>query len=1320
MKKRFLALVLSVAMVLSFLPFSAFASPETSPYASGLNDTAYYLMKIPEGEQLGKSNVSNNFTVGNQFVGPIREEDGERFVVYNEETSYHSSRNEDAFTYNGWTPGINAPLFTYEEAVNGLPASIPMPTTGEGEEQVEDASTLWIALRIKINDNGAAFEKTTSALRLYFANGGSNAMVNGSDKPAKWLDLNDGSMTWFYVNSGDNKGSSNDLQFTGDMNGYLMIPFSSTSMTAADLRASFSGFAFRFVTGTTSTAATGCKESSWEDKEFLVGDAFLVSDPEAFQTARTKGIKKYAPNGGEDTAYHAVRIGGYRTRYSGIGIDSKTYNTAYFDKDYADPDLAGGKTSGAVVHITTLPNGDRAVEIKVNRETVAVKDPETGEAVTDPETGEPVTEEVGMAYNSGSQYIGIPSYDTYDFNKDGDGTSADRLLVYSDKAGIPDEIDFSKVKYLAVRVAAVGGEGKTYLFNAGIGYLNTSNTAYSTTVYPRTKVDKDTWQTYTYVDVNTGEVYDLTSATNGHKIKAGFDGYVLFPLEDFTDLNLTTLEESFGFYPLGTRPSIKVRMCAQDSINGKWDDGESALYYGGALWVEDKEAFTAYHTDCDNLGHNYKETGRTGADCENPGSITYVCERCDEPHAEPIPALGHEYGELISAVGETHTATELAPAVAAHYQCSVCEKYFTEEKVETTLDALTSATPSHSYDTFVNTDESQHWKECACGNKIELADHDYTTPNKDDTHHWNECVCGKIDEKVEHDFATVNKDADNHWKECACGAKSEITSHDYVEVVADQYLESAATCVSKAIYKKSCSVCGIAHATETFEAGEIDETKHVPAATWSTDGTEHWKECDVEGCEAKLEKAEHTYNTLKNDDNNHWYECVCGKDNGKVDHSGGTATCQNKAVCETCLLAYGELAPCDFIEVVADQYLESAATCVAKAIYKKSCSVCGAAHATETFEAGEIDETKHVPAATWSTDGTEHWKECDVEGCEAKFEKAAHSGGTANCKDKAVCATCQVAYGTVNAENHVGDTELRDVKPTSCDEFGYTGDTWCKSCNTKIADGQNIDKDPHIVNEWNVTKKATAEETGEKSGICVKCEQTISVTTAKLVSEIKTDNVEGLVDAKVEAVGDANVSEDVFFVANEILENIDPAEKTKVENAIKALLGADKEHKFAAIFDLKLVLREIAINGDVISEEDLDLEGTVKVTIPVPVSAFEELDDVKLVHIKDDGTAEVVSFELDNGNAVFEAKEFSYYTFVGVAKSLADTPENDPSDTPENEPADKPEDESTDKPEEDKAPQTGENNGFALWIALLMVSAFGVVFTAVIRKKSVR
>ena len=70
-------------------------------------------------------------------------------------------------------------------------------------------------------------------------------------------------------------------------------------------------------------------------------------------------------------------------------------------------------------------------------------------------------------------------------------------------------------------------------------------------------------------------------------------------------------------------------------------------------------------------------------------------------------------------------------------------------------------------------------------------------------------------------------------------------------------------------------------------------------------------------------------------------------------HTGGTATCTDKAVCSVCGMKYGELTPHVFDQkVTTEKYLASEATCTHKATYYYSC-VCGEKD-TETFEYGEL------------------------------------------------------------------------------------------------------------------------------------------------------------------------------------------------------------------------------------------------------------------------------------------------------------------------------------------------------------------------------
>ena len=153
--------------------------------------------------------------------------------------------------------------------------------------------------------------------------------------------------------------------------------------------------------------------------------------------------------------------------------------------------------------------------------------------------------------------------------------------------------------------------------------------------------------------------------------------------------------------------------------------------------------------------------------------------------------------------------------------------------------------------------------------------------------------------------------------------------------------------------------------------------------------------------------------------------CGAKLESGKVipaaGHKGGTATCKDKAVCEVCQQPYGEL--------------------------NKNNHTGGT-------------EVKDAKDATCTENG--YTGDTCCKGCGAKLESgkvipaAGHKGGTATCKDKAVCEVCQQPYGELNKNNHTGGTEVKDAKDATCTENGYTGDTCCKGCGAKLESGKVI------------------------------------------------------------------------------------------------------------------------------------------------------------------------------------------------------------------------------------------------------------------------
>ena len=276
-------------------------------------------------------------------------------------------------------------------------------------------------------------------------------------------------------------------------------------------------------------------------------------------------------------------------------------------------------------------------------------------------------------------------------------------------------------------------------------------------------------------------------------------------------------------------------------------------------------------------------------------------------------------------------------------------------------------------------------------------------------------------------------------------------------------------------------------------SGAYNEVKAMEYNTSAT-ATTGWKDC----LDSSTEVAPGTYYVRYKETDNYYASAVSAALTVKEHmHFGGNATCQEKAICDGCGQEYGELGNHKFTETVDGKYLVSAATCGSKAVYNKSCSVCGA-KSDEIFETGEYDYTNHIgstykknqkeatcyaegytgdtycstcnheiekgtpiaknahnPASVWTTDETDHWKECQTVGCGNIIDKAPHSGGEATCVKKAICSACKVEYGAVDTSNHK-HTEVRNAKSATCCEKGYTGDTWCIDCNKIIKNGSEI------------------------------------------------------------------------------------------------------------------------------------------------------------------------------------------------------------------------------------------------------------------------
>lgn len=341
----------------------------------------------------------------------------------------------------------------------------------------------------------------------------------------------------------------------------------------------------------------------------------------------------------------------------------------------------------------------------------------------------------------------------------------------------------------------------------------------------------------------------------------------------------------------------------------------------------------------------------------------------------------------------------------------------------------------HVYGETLVGDEANHWYQCTvCGAKTGIAAHSYTDAKFDGNGHWAVCACGAETHHDEHSL-TAKHNESQHWQECVCGYKTGETAHELTSKydTAEHWQECEC---GYATNKTDHSMESKSSADGHWDACACGYKTDVAAHAWTDkfDTQNHWQECS--GCGYKTGETAHSL-TKNVNETQHQVKCEsCGYKTEWENHTGGTATCTAKAVCSVCGESYGELAA-----HVADStykyngegHWTACATCgtpmsnqeahtggTADCQHKAVCDVCGQPY-------GEINASNHTGGIRWVQTAETHqafylccgaaagaeanhsWNDESV--CTECGYGCAHTGGTATCTALAVCDICGHTYG---------------------------------------------------------------------------------------------------------------------------------------------------------------------------------------------------------------------------------------------------------------------------------------------------------------------
>ncbi len=395
-----------------------------------------------------------------------------------------------------------------------------------------------------------------------------------------------------------------------------------------------------------------------------------------------------------------------------------------------------------------------------------------------------------------------------------------------------------------------------------------------------------------------------------------------------------------------------------------------------------------------------------------------------------------------------------------------------------------------------NADANKHYHVCiivGCSEKDEGEDHTGGTANCQSAKICSECTkeYGSIDENVHVGTASVYVPKNNEThdvKYSGCGhlaANNESCVFDNAsDIICDlcgydrthhcgnptYKAEESADCTTQTNGKVAhyeCS-CGLKYEDITCLVPITDITvpwSHSlihhdadPASCWENGTVEYWNcsKCNKNFGTSNVQDSaplstiidlatgNHNFGStwVDGEDGYHYHLCTTtgctAKDTAnRQEHSGGTATCQEKATCTVCGAKHGEK---------------------------------GGHTWSDTYELANADANKHYHV-------------CIIAGCAEKDEGEDHTGGTATCEEAKTCSVCSKRYGEKDMNNHTGTATniipnndgTHDVKYTCCgiianDNMTCSGGTAtctseaiCEHCNTAYG---NKDVTNHTSDEF--------------------------------------------------------------------------------------------------------------------------------------------------------------------------------------------------------------------------------------------------------------
>ena len=795
---------------------------------------------------------------------------------------------------------------------------------------------------------------------------------------------------------------------------------------------------------------------------------------------------------------------------------------------------------------------------------------------------------------------------------------------------------------------------------------------------------------------------------------------------------------------------------------GTWDDGTSSVDNVTVTPAPIKSTKVYPNSETGYSGSTFDAKDSTSVTLtvsvtpEESAGLSYIWCRSinDEWSWLTNPSITQGLTEKYTGAGsQTLSITKLPAGQTFSYKVQIV----TSDGYKCYSEPFTVSTCAHDGDRTLQHDETHHWYVCGkCGAELDRAEHsggtatctakavcstcqtaygelgghtltkhdavDATCTAPGNVEYWHCSVCGKnfSDSEGKGELTEITSPALNHnwgaWTSNGNGTHTRTCQRDSRHTETENCSGGSATCTNAAI----CTSCGGSYGKELGHVwGEWKNTGNARQHTRTCQRDQSHTEtaahtpgtpancttpqtCTACGYEITPANNNHDWNAWESNGNGtHTHTCKNDSSHTETTNcSGGSATCEARAVCDVCHMVYGELAPHTLTHTPAVD-----ATCTTPGnVEYWHCSVCGK-NFSDSIGTGELTEVA-TPALnhTWGewekVSETQHQRICQNDG--SHKETGDHTPGTAaTCKAPANCSICGQPYGEKNPSNHTGGTEVRNQKEATMTTEGYTGDTYCLGCGEKIASGTVIpkktsggsggtssggsssndgedstiidrpDKDdpstpttgqttpvkPGINGNANIAGStvqeainkavADAKENGNTAnGIAVVVPVNVGDTRKDVQIILKADTLDKLVSSKVKHFTIDTDSMTDFGFTRDTLKELNRQTNGDIVLKVKKTTVTSVEAKAAVgtrpVYDISLWEMK---NGKETKQISLNGKG-ISITIPYAPEKNEQTGNLYAVYVYENGKVQWItksSYDADQKAVIFEAEHFSIY-----------------------------------------------------------------------------